>query len=59
MGRILPLTALMLAACGTPQTTRTVASAESIDRAVVNAERELAAAKAGSAQGAATGLFGA
>jgi hypothetical protein len=47
----------MLAACGSPQLPP-AASAESIDKAVNNAERELAAAKAGS-QKQPAGLFGA
>ncbi|HEX8442327.1 MAG TPA: hypothetical protein VF631_01635 [Allosphingosinicella sp.] len=48
MGRLLPLAgALLLAACGSTQPPRAVASADSIYQAVDNAERELAAAKAG------------
>ncbi len=58
MARLLPLAAaLMLAACGSPQLPP-AASAESIDKAVNNAERELAAAKA-SNQKQPAGLFGA
>jgi len=49
MGRLLPVAgALLLAACGSPEPPRAVASADSIYQAVDNAERELAAAKAGS-----------
>ena len=59
MGRLLPLAgALLLAACGSTQPPRAVASAEAIDQAVNNAERELAAAKAGSGRKQ-DGLFGA
>jgi hypothetical protein len=39
---------LLLVACGSPEPPRAVASADSIYQAVDNAERELAAAKAGS-----------
>jgi hypothetical protein len=49
----------MLAACGSPQTPPVAASADAIDEAVNNAERELAAAKGGSAQSEKGGLFGA
>lgn len=60
MGRLIPVAAaLMLAACGSSQLSPPVASAEAIDQAVTNAERELAAAKATGTQGESTGLFGA
>ncbi len=45
--------ALLLAACGQPQLPP-AASAESIDRAVGNAEREMATAKARAGQGRAS-----
>lgn len=59
MGRLLPLAALMLAACGSPDLPPATASAEAIDQAVTNAERELAAAKASRAQADKAGPFGA
>ena len=59
MGRLLPLAgALLLAACGSPELPRAAASAEAIDQAVNNAEREMAAAKAGT-NGKRGDLFGA
>jgi hypothetical protein len=51
--------ALMLAACGSSQAPSVAASAESIEQAVSNAERELAQAKAGHSRSSAPGLFGA
>jgi hypothetical protein len=49
----------MLAACGQPETPPVAASAESIEQAVGNAERELAAAKASRGQTGGAGQSGA
>ncbi len=59
MGRFLPMAAaaLLLGACGSPELPP-AASADSIDKAVNQAERELAAAKASDAQKKPSGLFG-
>ena len=57
MARLVPMVAaLLLAACGQPQLPP-AASADSIDRAVNNAEQELATAKArsGTAEGSLVG----
>lgn len=60
MDRLIPMAAaLMLAACGSPQMPAPAASADAIDKAVTNAERELAAAKAGSARRGEGRSFGA
>ncbi len=45
MGRLIPLAALLLAACGSPELPP-AATAEAIDQAVINAEREMATARA-------------
>lgn len=59
MGRGISLAAaLMLAACGSTPSPP-AASAESIEQAVNNAERELAVAKAGGSKETPAGLFGA
>jgi outer membrane biogenesis lipoprotein LolB len=58
MGRVVPgIAALLLAACSQPQLPP-AASAESIEQAVTNAEREMATAKAKAGQGE-TSLVGA
>ncbi len=50
MVRVVPMVAaLLLAACGQPQLPP-AASAEAIDRAVINAEQEMATAKARAGQ---------
>ncbi len=59
MGRFLPMAAaaLLLGACGSPELPP-AASADSIDKAVNNAERELAAVKGGKDEKKPAGLFG-